>query len=67
MISEAMTYAEVEQYILDIPKFTRKNHFPETEGFYEFLRRPGEKCSVIHVAGTNGKDRKSTRLNSRHL
>lgn len=55
MISEAMTYAEVEQYILDIPKFTRKNHFPETEGFYEFLRRPGEKCSVIHVAGTNGK------------
>lgn len=49
------TYRDVEAYILDIPKFTKKNQQKETDGFYTFLGRPGERRKVIHVAGTNGK------------
>lgn len=50
-----MEYRDVEKYILDIPKFTKKNQFDVTSKFYEFLGRPGEKQKIIHVAGTNGK------------
>lgn len=42
-------------YILDIPKFTKKNQMQVTDSFYDFLGRPGENCKIIHVAGTNGK------------
>lgn len=48
-------YRDVEAYILDIPKFTKKHKQSETEGFYDFLGRPGERQNIIHVAGTNGK------------
>lgn len=48
-------YRDVENYILDIPKFTKKNQWDETDGFYTFLGRPGEQQKIIHVAGTNGK------------
>lgn len=48
-------YRDVEAYILDIPKFTKKHKQSETEGFYNFLGRPGERQQIIHVAGTNGK------------
>ena len=50
-----MEYRDVEKYILDIPKFTKKNQFDVTSSFYEFLGRPGEEQKIIHVAGTNGK------------
>lgn len=50
-----MEYQDVENYILDIPKFTKKNQFEETGRFYSFLGRPGESAKIIHVAGTNGK------------
>lgn len=48
-------YRDVEEYLLDIPKFTKKHKQSETEGFYTFLGRPGERQKIIHVAGTNGK------------
>ncbi|MGN0346606.1 MAG: bifunctional folylpolyglutamate synthase/dihydrofolate synthase [Lachnospiraceae bacterium] len=50
-----MEFRDVESYILDIPKFTKKNQLQVTDSFYDFLGRPGENCKIIHVAGTNGK------------
>ncbi len=56
---EIRTYAEAENYILEVPKFTTKNPLEETRGFYRFLQSRDykeEKLGVIiHVAGTNGK------------
>lgn len=49
------TYHKVEQYILNVPKFTSKNSLADTDKFYERLHRPGEGRTVIHIAGTNGK------------
>ena len=50
-----MTYEEAIGYILDIPKFTKKNTLLHTEQFLAELGDPQEKMKVIHVAGTNGK------------
>ena len=50
-----MTYEEAIGYILDIPKFTKKNTLLHTEQFLAELGDPQEKMKMIHVAGTNGK------------
>lgn len=50
-----MNYFDCEKEILDIPKFSKKNTFEDTKGFFDFLKSPGEKSKIIHVAGTNGK------------
>ena len=50
-----MNYKEIVEYILDIPKFTKKNTMEDSRRFFEFLGCPGEGKKVIHVAGTNGK------------
>ncbi len=50
-----MTYQEAEEYILSIPKFTKKNDSKSTVEFYERLGKPGESSKIIHIAGTNGK------------
>ncbi|MDE6743962.1 MAG: bifunctional folylpolyglutamate synthase/dihydrofolate synthase [Lachnospiraceae bacterium] len=55
MDRKPVDYRDVEKYILDIPKFTKKHKQSETDGFYSFLGRPGERQKIIHVAGTNGK------------
>ncbi|MDE6686053.1 MAG: bifunctional folylpolyglutamate synthase/dihydrofolate synthase, partial [Lachnospiraceae bacterium] len=55
MDRKQVDYRDVEKYILDIPKFTKKHKQSETDGFYSFLGRPGERQKIIHVAGTNGK------------
>ena len=55
MNKDLKEYRDVEEYILDIPKFTQKNQREDTDGFYSFLGRPGERQKIIHVAGTNGK------------
>lgn len=55
MNEDLKEYRDVEKYILDIPKFTKKNQREDTDGFYSFLGRPGERQKIIHVAGTNGK------------
>lgn len=56
-------YEAAEKYLLEVPKFTKKNPLEKTKGFYRFLQsnRSGinfaeEKLgTIIHVAGTNGK------------
>lgn len=50
-----MDYQESIKYILDIPKFTVKNHLTHTKEFLERLGNPQNGRKVIHVAGTNGK------------
>ena len=49
------TYQEIVDYIYGIPKFTKKNTQNDTRLFYAFLKKPGIKQKIIHVAGTNGK------------
>lgn len=48
-------YKEVEQYLLQVPRYTKKNTPQDTVRFYELLGRPGSRQKIIHVAGTNGK------------
>ena len=50
-----MTYSEAVNYILDIPKFTKKNDAEHTKVFLQYLGDPQHSYKVIHVAGTNGK------------
>lgn len=50
-----MTYKYAEQYILDIPKFTKKNDAVHTKTFLDYLGNPQKNLKIIHVAGTNGK------------
>lgn len=59
-----MTYQEAVEYILDIPKFTKKNKPEHTELFLEYLGNPQEQMKVIHVAGTNGKGSVCAYLNA---
>lgn len=46
---------DIEAYLLEIPRFTKKNTQEDTR---RFLRELGDPCQdkiVIHIAGTNGK------------
>ena len=47
-----MTYSEAVDYILDIPKFTKKNDAAHTKAFLKTLGDPQRKMRIIHVAGT---------------
>ncbi|NLL77412.1 MAG: bifunctional folylpolyglutamate synthase/dihydrofolate synthase [Clostridiales bacterium] len=50
------SYREIEEYLLSVPKFTRKkNTLEDTSRFLEILGNPASEKKVIHVAGTNGK------------
>ena len=51
----SFSYEEAVKYVLDVPRFTKKNAPEDTAAFYDFLGRPGEEAMLIHVAGTNGK------------
>ena len=50
-----MTYKEAVKYILEIPRFTKKNDREHTRTFLAYLKEPQEHMKVLHVAGTNGK------------
>jgi len=50
-----MNYKETEAYLLEIPKFTKKNSMEVTRQFLEKLGNPCMDKRIIHVAGTNGK------------
>lgn len=50
-----MTYSEAADYILGIPRFTKKNDAVHTKEFLKYLGNPERGFKVIHVAGTNGK------------
>ena len=49
------TYEEAVNYILDIPRFTKKNDVVHTKAFLKYLGDPQEDLKILHVAGTNGK------------
>lgn len=50
-----MNYEEAVEYILGVPKFTKKNKIENTVELMERLGRPERGMKIIHVAGTNGK------------
>ncbi len=56
--TKAANYAEAEQFISEVPKFTSKNPLEETRGFYSFIEeeiKEEQLGKLLHVAGTNGK------------
>ncbi len=55
IIDTIQTYAQAEEYILEIPRFTRKNSMENTRCFLAHLQESGQEIKMIHVAGTNGK------------
>ena len=54
-INTINTYADAEEYILGIPKFTKKNSMENTRHFLAHLQESKQERKTIHVAGTNGK------------
>ena len=57
-------YSQIEEYVLNIPKFRPEGNIEQTRKFYEFLGKPGSSASIIHVAGTNGKGSTCAYMNS---
>ncbi len=58
------SYEEAVEYILNIPRFTKKNPMVNTRYFMECLGNPQEDFKTIHVAGTNGKGSVCSMLSS---
>lgn len=54
-LREVKSYEDAVSYCMAVPRFTKKNSMEATKAFYEFLKRPGSRAQIIHVAGTNGK------------
>lgn len=50
-----MNYTEAVEYILNIPKFAKKNTLDNTANLINHLIKTQNFCKIIHVAGTNGK------------
>lgn len=50
-----MNYQETIEYLLEVPKFTKKNNLENTRILLEKLGNPEENTKIFHVAGTNGK------------
>ena len=59
-----MNFKQIEEYILNIPKFRPEGSIEQTRKFYEFLGKPGSSSLIIHVAGTNGKGSTCAYMNS---
>lgn len=56
MISRVITdYKEAEQFLYDLPKFTKKNDLGHTKELLNRLGNPAIGIPKVHVAGTNGK------------
>ncbi|MCR5558628.1 MAG: hypothetical protein K6F75_13845, partial [Butyrivibrio sp.] len=52
---DAISVAECEIFLNEIPKFTVKHGIEDTRKFLAYLGNPDENMKIIHVAGTNGK------------
>lgn len=52
---DILNYEEIEKYISDIPRFTKKNSLNHTASFLQKMGNPQKRMKIIHVAGTNGK------------
>lgn len=59
-----LNYQEAVEYILDVPRFTKKNPMENTKRLMEILGNPQDKIKTIHIAGTNGKGSTSAFINS---
>ncbi|MCQ2521035.1 MAG: hypothetical protein MJ105_01530 [Lachnospiraceae bacterium] len=59
-----MTFAELSQYLYELPRVTKKNTPEESDAFYTFLGRPSEQRQIVHIAGTNGKGSTAVYLES---
>ena len=59
-----MNYKQIENYILNIPKFRPEGSIEQARAFYEFLGKPGKDRTIVHVAGTNGKGSTCAYMNS---
>lgn len=59
-----MRYEEAAEYILNIPRFTKKNPVEHTQDLLSHLGNPQERRKIIHVAGTNGKGSVCAYLNA---
>lgn len=59
-----LTYEQTVDYILSIPKFTKKNEPSHTRELLRRLGNPQEHFPVVHVAGSNGKGSVCAFLNS---
>ncbi len=46
---------QAEDFLYEIPKFTKKNGLEHTRLLMRQLGSPAGRCKVIHVAGSNGK------------
>ena len=63
LVSEIENYAQAEEYLNEVPKFTSKNPLEETRKFYDYIQTEESGVAfqeknlgkIIHVAGTNGK------------
>lgn len=71
-MKQNMSYEEIEAYLLEVPKFTKKNPLEETRGFYQYLLskdsgmdiKESDFGKIIHIAGTNGKGSVCAYLNA---
>lgn len=52
---ERLTYEEITEYLLSVPKFAGKHSIEDTRAFFEYMGSPCADARIIHVAGTNGK------------
>ena len=59
-----MNYKQIENYILNIPKFRPEGSIEQARAFYEFLGKPGKDRTIVHIAGTNGKGSTCAYMNS---
>lgn len=59
-----MNYKQIEEFILNIPKFRKEGNIEQARKFYEFLGKPGKSAAIVHVAGTNGKGSTCAYMNS---
>lgn len=50
-----LNYEEAVEYILNVPKFTKKNPVENIKALMMELNNPQNNRKIIHVAGTNGK------------
>lgn len=58
------TYEQAVEYVLEIPRFTRKNTMEDTKAFLHALGDPDRGMKILHVAGTNGKGSVCTYLSA---
>lgn len=50
-----MTYQEAVEYLLNIPRFSKKTSHENLREILQRMGNPQDKMKVVHVAGTNGK------------